>query len=85
VLVPLALFWGGAWSVGAALCEGPLSVCAEASSAGRCGAGRSGAGEGAGKGGGSLPTLVAALLSTSVEKLSLDCDGSGRAGLCGAV
>lgn len=73
----------------AALREGPLSVCAEASSAGRCGAGRSGAGEGAGKGAGkgagSLPTLVAVLLSTSAEKLSLDCDGSGRAGLCGAV
>lgn len=84
MLIPLALFWGGAWSVAAPLREGPLSVCAEASSAGRCGAGRSGAGEGAGKGGGSLPTLVA-VLSTSAEKLSLDCDGSGRAGLCGAV
>lgn len=84
VLVPPGLFWGGAGSVGAALREGPLSVCAEASSAGRCGAGRSGAGEGAGKGGGSLPTLVA-VLSTSAEKPSLDCEGSGRAGLCGAV
>jgi hypothetical protein len=65
--------------------EGALSVFADASSAGRCGAGRSGAGNGAGEGAGSLLALAAALLSTSAAKLSLDWDGSGRAGFCGAV
>jgi hypothetical protein len=85
VLVPPALFRDVVWSVGAALREGALSVFADASSVGRCGAGRSGAGKGAGEGAGSLLALAAALLSTSAAKLSLDWDGSGRAGFCGAV
>lgn len=83
--VPPALVWVAVRSVGAALREGALSVFDDASSAGRCGAGRSGAGKGAGEGAGSLLALAAALLSTSAAKLSLDWDGSGRTGFGGAV
>ena len=38
-----------------------------------------------GKGAGSLPALVAVLLSTSAAKLSFDGDGSGRDGFGGRV
>jgi len=58
-----------------------LSLAAGASSLCRGGAPRSVGGRGAE----SLPASVAVLLSTSAAKLSLDCGGSGRAGLCGAV
>jgi len=89
--------FAGAWSAEEALRPGALFVVADASSACRGGAGRSGggkeagkgagggAGKGAGSGGRSLPTLAAVLLSTSAAKLSFDCDGSGRAGFGCAV
>ena len=68
--------FGGAWSR-----EDLGSLVADTSSVCRGGAPRSADGSGAE----SLPASVAVLLSTNAAKLSLDCDGSGRAGFCGAV
>jgi hypothetical protein len=92
----LELF-AGAWLAEEALRPGALFDAADASSACRGGAGRSGggkeagegagkgAGKGAGRGGRSLPKLAAVLLSTSAAKLSFDCDGSCRAGFGAAA
>jgi hypothetical protein len=92
VLEPLALFappFGAAWSAEAAPRKDPLSLFAELSSAGRCGAARfegcTGAGKGPCEGAGSLPALAAALLSTNAAKLSFDCGRSGGRAFCAAV
>jgi hypothetical protein len=91
-LAPLALFappFGAAWSVEAAPRKDPLSLFAELSSAGRCGAARpegcTGAGNGPCEGAGSLPALAAALLSTNAAKLSFDCGRSGGRVFCAVV
>jgi hypothetical protein len=58
-----------------------LSAVAETSSARRGGAGRSGAGKGAG----TLLVSAAVLLSINAAKLSFGGDGSDRTDFCGAV